>query len=99
IELYRANGEKIATLLDNDLADPSHPYAKYRHAQLPVEFDRLAAADGRTQLNFSLIKPAGFDPAKKYPVVVYVYGGPASQTVTDSWPGRGDHLFNQYLAQ
>jgi dipeptidyl-peptidase-4 len=32
-------------------------------------------------------------------VVVYVYGGPASQTVTDSWPGRGDHLFNQYLAQ
>ncbi|WP_433852892.1 S9 family peptidase [Stenotrophomonas nitritireducens] len=99
IELYRANGEKIATLLDNDLADPSHPYAKYRDAQLPVEFDRLAAADGRTQLNFSLIKPAGFDPAKKYPVVVYVYGGPASQTVTDSWPGRGDHLFNQYLAQ
>jgi len=99
IELYRANGEKIATLLDNDLADLSHPYAKYRDAQLPVEFDRLAAADGHTQLNFSLIKPAGFDPAKKYPVVVYVYGGPASQTVTDSWPGRGDHLFNQYLAQ
>lgn len=99
IELYRANGEKIATLLDNDLADPSHPYAKYRDAQLPVEFDRLAAADGHTQLHFSLIKPAGFDPSKKYPVAVYVYGGPASQTVTDSWPGRGDHLFNQYLAQ
>ena len=32
-------------------------------------------------------------------MAVYVYGGPASQTVTDSWPGRGDHLFNQYLAQ
>ena len=32
-------------------------------------------------------------------MVVYVYGGPASQTVTNSWPGRGDHLFNQYLAQ
>ncbi|MDC6705973.1 prolyl oligopeptidase family serine peptidase, partial [Leclercia adecarboxylata] len=45
------------------------------------------------------IKPTGFDPAKRYPVVVYVYGGPASQTVTNSWPGRGDHLFNQYLAQ
>ncbi len=99
IELYRANGEKIATLLDNDLADPSHPYAKYRDAQLPVEYGTLTAADGRTGLHYSLIKPAGFDPAKKYPVAVYVYGGPASQTVTDSWPGRGDHLFNQYLAQ
>jgi len=99
IELYRANGEKIATLLDNDLADPSHPYAKYRDAQLPVEFGTLTAADGRTPLHYSLIKPAGFDPAKRYPVAVYVYGGPASQTVTDSWPGRGDHLFNQYLAQ
>jgi dipeptidyl-peptidase-4 len=32
-------------------------------------------------------------------VVVHVYGGPAAQTVTDSWPGRGDHFFNQYLAQ
>ncbi|SBV37623.1 Dipeptidyl peptidase IV [uncultured Stenotrophomonas sp.] len=99
IELYRANGEKIATLLDNDLADPQHPYAKYRDAQLPVEYGSLTAADGATALHYSLIKPAGFDPARQYPVVVYVYGGPASQTVTDSWPGRGDHLFNQYLAQ
>jgi dipeptidyl-peptidase-4 len=99
IELFRANGEKIATLLDNNLADPKHPYAKYRDAQRPVEYGTLTAADGKTVLHYSLIKPEGFDPAKKYPVAVYVYGGPASQTVTDSWPGRGDHLFNQYLAQ
>jgi dipeptidyl-peptidase-4 len=99
IALFRANGEKIATLVENNLADPAHPYARYLDAQLPVVFGTLTAADGRTPLNYSLIKPAGFDPAKRYPVVVYVYGGPASQTVTDSWPGRGDHLFNQYLAQ
>ena len=99
IELFRANGEKIATLLDNNLADANHPYAKYRDAQRPVEYGTLTAADGKTPLNYSVIKPEGFDPAKKYPVAVYVYGGPASQTVTDSWPGRGDHLFNQYLAQ
>jgi len=99
IELFRANGEKIATLVDNDLADPQHPYARYRAAQLPVEFGTLTAADGRTPLHYSLIRPAGFDPGKRYPVAVYVYGGPAAQTVTDSWPGRGDHLFNQYLAQ
>jgi dipeptidyl-peptidase-4 len=99
IALFRATGEKIATLVENNLADPAHPYARYLDAQLPVVFGTLTAADGRTPLNYSLIKPAGFDPAKRYPVVVYVYGGPASQTVTDSWPGRGDHLFNQYLAQ
>jgi len=99
IELFRANGEKIATLLDNNLADAKHPYARYRDAQRPVEYGTLTAADGKTSLNYSVIKPEGFDPAKKYPVAVYVYGGPASQTVTDSWPGRGDHLFNQYLAQ
>ena len=99
IELYRANGEKIATLLDNDITDPQHPYAKYRAAQQPVEYGTLAAADGKTELHYSLIRPTGFDAAKKYPVAVFVYGGPAAQTVTDSWPGRGDHLFNQYLAQ
>ena len=99
IELFRANGEKIATLVENNLADPAHPYARYKDAQLPVEFGTLTAADGRTPLNYSVIKPAGFDAGKRYPVAVYVYGGPASQTVTNAWPGRGDHLFNQYLAQ
>jgi len=99
IALHRANGEKIATLVENNLQDPGHPYARYLDAQRPVEFGTLTAADGRTPLNYSLIKPTGFDPSKRYPVAVYVYGGPASQTVTDSWPGRGDHLFNQYLAQ
>lgn len=99
IELFRASGEKIATLVENNLADPAHPYARYKDAQLPVEFGTLTAADGRTPLNYSVIKPAGFDAGKRYPVAVYVYGGPASQTVTNAWPGRGDHLFNQYLAQ
>ena len=97
-ELFTADGSKLATLVANDLADPAHPYAPYRHAHRPVEFGTLAAADGTT-LHYSLIKPEGFDPARKYPVVVYVYGGPAAQTVTRAWPGRSDHLFNQYLAQ
>ncbi|HEX4854148.1 S9 family peptidase [Arenimonas sp.] len=97
-ELLRADGTKLATLVANDLADPAHPYAPYRAAHRPVEFGQLEAASGET-LHYSLIKPAGFDPAKKYPVVVYVYGGPAAQTVTRAWPGRADALFNQYLAQ
>jgi dipeptidyl-peptidase-4 len=97
-ELYAADGRRLATLAANDPADPAHPYARFLAAHRPTEFGTLPAADG-TPLHYSLVRPGGFDPAKKYPVVVYVYGGPAAQTVTDSWPARGDHFFNQYLAQ
>lgn len=97
-DLFAATGEKLTTLLANDPADPTHPYARFLAAHRPTEFGTIAAADG-TPLHYSLIKPADFDPAKKYPVVVYVYGGPATQTVADGWPARGDHWFNQYLAQ
>ena len=97
-QLFKADGSLLATLVANDLSDPAHPYAPYRGAHRPVEFGSFEAADG-SELHYSLIKPADFDPARKYPVVVYVYGGPATQTVTRAWPGRTDHFFNQYLAQ
>jgi dipeptidyl-peptidase 4 len=99
IALHHADGRFVANLIDNDPSKPEHPYAKYLAAQRPIEFGTLTAADGKTPLHYGLIKPEGFDPAKQYPVMVYVYGGPAAQTVTDSWPGRGDHFFNQYMAQ
>jgi len=99
IELFAADGRKIATLLDNDLASAEHPYAPYRAAQRPQQFGTLTAADGTTELHYSLMTPPDFDPARQYPVVTFVYGGPASQTVSNSWASRGDALFNQYLAQ
>ncbi|AOH35987.1 DPP IV N-terminal domain-containing protein [Luteimonas sp. JM171] len=99
VQLFRADGSHIADLVTNDPADPEHPYARFIDAHLPVEFDTMTAADGRTTLYYSLIKPAGFDPSRKYPVVVHVYGGPVGRTVTNAWPTRGDALFNQYLAQ
>ena len=99
IELFKADGTKLATLLVNDVSDATHPYAKYRAAHQPTAYGTLTAADGTTPLHYSLIKPAGFDPKKQYPVVVFVYGGPAAQTVTRAWPGRSDSFFNQYLAQ
>lgn len=45
----------------------------------------LKAADGKTDLYYRLVKPVGFDPARKYPAVVYVYGGPHAHNVDDSW--------------
>lgn len=49
-----------------------------------IELGTLEAKDG-SKLYTRMIKPSDFDPKKKYPVLVYVYGGPHAQLVTDSW--------------
>jgi dipeptidyl-peptidase 4 len=56
---------------------------------------QLRAQDG-TRLEGRLVKPADFDPARKYPVVVFVYGGPHSQVVRDAWGATS--LFDHLLA-
>lgn len=45
----------------------------------------IKAADGKTDLYYRLVKPVDFDPAKKYPAVVYVYGGPHAHNVEEAW--------------
>lgn len=55
-------------------------------------------AEDSTDLYCRLIKPADFNPAKKYPVIIYVYGGPHEQLVTESWLG-GAGLFLNWLAE
>jgi dipeptidyl-peptidase 4 len=59
------------------------------------EFMTVRVADGVT-LDGWMIRPASFDASKKYPVIVFVYGEPASQTVTDAW--GGGRLFYRALA-
>ena len=63
-----------------------------------MELVTVTAADGKTPLNGRLIYPANFDAAKKYPVMVYVYGGPHAQLVNNEWLG-GAGLFDYYMAQ
>ncbi len=58
----------------------------------------VKSADGKYDNWFRLIKPAGFDPAKKYPVILYVYGGPHSQMVNDSWLGQ-IRMWEMYMAE
>jgi dipeptidyl-peptidase-4 len=53
---------------------------------LPVEAGSITADDG-VELYSLLIRPRNFDPAKRYPVVLYVYGGPNSQLTQDRWGG------------
>ena len=72
--------------------------SKKRFDQLGLNAKEFFKVDiGGIVLDAWMIKPVGFDPLKKYPVIFYVYGEPASSTVQDSW-GGGD-LWHQYLAQ
>ena len=58
----------------------------YKGITLPeISLGELKANDGKTSLYYRLIKPLNFDPDKKYPTIIYVYGGPHSQLVDNSW--------------
>jgi dipeptidyl-peptidase-4 len=61
------------------------------------EFASLTTDSG-TVLNYWIMKPANFDPTKKYPVFMHVYGGPGHNTVRNSYGGR-NYLWHQYLTQ
>ena len=58
----------------------------------------LKSKDG-SDLYYRLTKPADFDPSKKYPVIFYVYGGPHSQLVSDTWMGGGNAWFQLLAAK
>jgi dipeptidyl-peptidase-4 len=63
----------------------------------PVEFFQLKLEEGVT-LDGWLMKPRGFDPSRKYPLLIYVYGEPAGQTVLDRWDGENG-IFHLALVQ
>ncbi|NMH28184.1 S9 family peptidase [Flavobacterium silvaticum] len=62
------------------------------------EIKTIKAADGTTDLYTRLIKPSNFDASKKYPVLVYVYGGPHAQMITNSYLD-GANLWMYWMAE
>ena len=84
-------GGEVALL--GEVADPLSEYATGE-----VTLGTVKSADGQYDNWYRMFKPRDFDPSKKYPVVVYVYGGPHSQMVTDSWLGQV-RLWEVYMAQ
>lgn len=88
IETRRGEVAGILHRAENPLADYELP---------DMEFVTLEAKDG-TPLYGRLIKPANFNSSKKYPAIIYVYGGPHVQLIRNSWLG-GAQLFLYYLAQ
>src|SRR6266849_456437 len=90
-DLYRANGSRIATINENKIAE----LADYHPS--PMEFVTVKSHDG-VQLNASIIKPPDFNAHKKYPVLVYTYGGPRAQVVRNAW-GGANLLWHELMAQ
>lgn len=92
-----ANKEQIMTL-NGKIAKPllvaNDQLADYEIGT--TEIGTLKANDG-SALYYRMIRPSNFDPSKKYPVLVYVYGGPHAQMVTNSWLA-GANLWMHWLA-
>ncbi|GAA4781704.1 S9 family peptidase [Olivibacter ginsenosidimutans] len=93
ITLNNQQGKAIRTLEDNKEAKTTAQTYGIKGS----EFFQFTTAAG-ISLNGYMIKPTPFDANKKYPVLMYVYGGPGSQNVADSWSGSRNIWFN-YLAQ
>ncbi|MBT6006149.1 MAG: S9 family peptidase, partial [Prolixibacteraceae bacterium] len=85
-------GTQIRVLQDNTIL--KNTLEVYNISQ--KEFFKFTTSEG-VELNGYMIKPAGFDSSKKYPVLMTQYSGPNSQSVSDSW-GRGAG-WNEYLVQ
>ena len=71
----------------------------WKDYQVPTfECGSIKAADGVTDLYYRMVKPHDFDPAKKYPTVVYVYGGPHAHNVDARWH-YSSRSWETYMAQ
>jgi len=73
-----------------------NPLREYQTCK--VNLFAIPSTDKQVSLNCRMIYPAAFDSTKKYPVLVYVYGGPHAQMITNSWLGGAD-LWLYYMAQ
>lgn len=90
-DLLDVNGKKIREIYSS--SDPLKDIAMPE-----MKFIKIKSADGKTDLYGRIIKPLNLDTTKKYPAIVYVYGGPHAQLVENSWLG-GAPLWDYYMAQ
>ena len=91
--LFDAKGNEVRMLKDN--SNLNNSLAEYPFSQ--KEFFNFKTSES-IDLNGWMMKPYNFDETKQYPVFMYLYGGPGSQQVTDSW-GGSNFLWYQMLTQ
>ncbi|EEK16748.1 peptidase, S9A/B/C family, catalytic domain protein [Porphyromonas uenonis 60-3] len=91
VMLHDCNGLQLRLI--HQAPDP------WRKLDMPnITVGTLLAADGKTELYYRLITPSHFDEMKEYPTIVYVYGGPHAQLVTNT-PQWGASGWDLYMAQ
>lgn len=96
------NVPRVINLVQNDgkvvkeLLNAENPTKDYNYGEITM--GTVKTADGKFDNYYRLIKPMNFDPSKKYPTIVYVYGGPHSQMVKNSWQGEL-RRWEMYMAQ
>lgn len=93
VELVKLPGHRVVRVLEDNEA------LRKRMKPLipqPTDFFQLDIGGG-VALDAWMLKPSGFDPSKKYPVLVYVYGEPHSQTVLDAW-GKAQADYHRVIA-
>jgi dipeptidyl-peptidase-4 len=91
--LYDLSGSRVLWLEQNPL-DGTHPYSAYLDHRPSYELGTIKAENG-ADLHYLMSKPADFDPARKYPVIIRVYGGPNVQIIRQQW----QRPYNQILTQ
>ena len=91
IDIVSIKGDKVRKVLS-----ASNPLKDFKMPEM--EINTIKAADNNTDLYYRLIKPVDFDPTKKYPAIIYVYGGPHAQLIQDRWLGSA-RLWQYYMAQ
>ncbi|KQW78791.1 S9 family peptidase [Brevundimonas sp. Root1279] len=90
--LYRADGTFVRWIEQNKL-DQNHPYWPYLSRRGETTFGTLES-HGET-LVWQMTTPPGFDPSKKYPVIMQVYGGPSGGGVKRGWQGATSQLLTE----
>lgn len=95
VSLHQASGKQI-TWLEENAVDDEHPLAPYKDSWTKPEFGELTTKDGAT-LMYRLYKPENTN--KQNPVIVYLYGGPHAQVVTNSWGGNRGLLMQHWVDQ
>ena len=90
------NVKSISGKTIRNIKKAKNPYDGYKLGT--SEVGTIKSADGVTDLYYRLIKPSNFDASKKYPVLVYVYGGPHAQMITNSWM-EGASLWMYWMAE
>lgn len=90
--IVQADGKQVMEL-------PAGPAPSYDPQATPrFEYQTIWSLEGN-KLPTRMLKPAGFDPKKKYPAIMYHYGGPASQVVANRWDSRMRDAWHRLMAQ